>query len=159
MQLNSKFILLIIIISFCYITKANNTSDESANGEAIFQKLCTACHTIGKGKLIGPDLDKIIERRDTNWLKGFIQSPSSYISKGDEIAKSLLKEFGVPMPDLGLTPNEVHNVIAFLSAPKKQEKIIVPSQFLPTILIGIAGVFLLTIIGLVAGRKKVEVRL
>ena len=38
---------------FCFQVSVQDT------GEKIFNETCVACHTIGKGKLIGPDLANI----------------------------------------------------------------------------------------------------
>lgn len=128
-------------------------------GKIIFEQKCVACHTIGEGKRIGPDLKGVTERRDLSWLKGFIQSPSSYFA-GDAIAANLLKEYGIPMPDLGLKEAEVEAILAYLksSEPQAAGTIATPSQYIPTILISALTVIVLTLMGLLAGSKKVEVR-
>ena len=36
--------------------------------------ICNACHSIGEGKKIGPDLKGVTERREEAWLIKFIQS-------------------------------------------------------------------------------------
>ncbi|MBI2967635.1 MAG: cytochrome c [Bacteroidetes bacterium] len=132
------------------------------NGEAIFKQKCTACHTIGKGKLVGPDLQGVTSRRDDAWLHKQIKSPDLMIAEGDPIATQLVKEMnGVPMAPLGLSDAEVDAVIAFLKNASKQQAAVdtgLPSQYFPTILISIGVLIALTIIGLLAGKKQVEVR-
>ena len=44
---------------------------------------CAACHTIGKGKLIGPDLKGITERHEEAWLYSFIKSSQTMVNNGD----------------------------------------------------------------------------
>ena len=44
-------------------------------GEALFARMCAACHTVGKGDRVGPDLDGITERRQRYWLVKFIANP------------------------------------------------------------------------------------
>lgn len=128
-------------------------------GKAIFQKLCVACHTIGEGKRVGPDLKGVTERRDISWLKGYIQSPSSYFKKNDPIATALLKEYKVPMPDPGLKEDEIEAVIAFLKGSDPDKMAMgTPSQYIPTIAVSVGAVTVLTLIALIAGTKKVEVR-
>jgi len=62
--------------------------------------VCAACHTVGGGKLVGPDLAGVAERRSEEWLIAFIKSPKSMIDSGDETAKGLLAEHNnVLMPD------------------------------------------------------------
>lgn len=135
-------------------------SPSSEEGKILFNQKCVACHTVGGGKKVGPDLKGVTERRNISWIKGFILSPSSYFSKKDEIATGLLKEFSIPMPDLGLKEEEVEAIIAYLKDSQIQtaEGTTKPSQYFPTIAIAGGILFLLTVIGLIAGTKKVEVR-
>lgn len=38
-------------------------------GQALYeQRGCPACHTLGAGSLVGPDLRGVTERRDRDWL-------------------------------------------------------------------------------------------
>lgn len=72
----------------------------------------------------------------------------------------LLKEFSIPMPDLGLKEEEVEAIIAYLKDSQIQTAggTTKPSQYFPTIAIAGGILLLLTVIGLIAGTKKVEVR-
>ncbi len=84
-------------------------------GETLFQAKCAACHTIGGGKLVGPDLQDVTARRDAAWLKSFIADPNKLFAAHDPIAQQLLAESNnVKMPALGLTAAEVDALIAFL---------------------------------------------
>lgn len=84
-----------------------------ARGQDLFtSKGCTACHTIGGGKLIGPDLKGMGEKRDVEWLKAWIKAPSNMLT--DPIIQELLKEYFVPMPDVGLTDEETEALVKFL---------------------------------------------
>jgi mono/diheme cytochrome c family protein len=84
-------------------------------GETLFQTRCTACHTIGKGKLVGPDLQGVTARRDPVWLKQFIADPGKLIAANDPTAKQLLAENNnVQMPALGLTDAEIAGLLTFL---------------------------------------------
>jgi len=70
------------------------------DGAGLFAVNCAVCHTIGKGKLIGPDLANVQQRRDTEWIIKFIRSSTSVISSGDEVAVALFEEFNnMMMPD------------------------------------------------------------
>lgn len=84
-------------------------------GEQLFtNKGCVACHTIGKGRLVGPDLKGVTERRDVAWLTRYLKAPSEML-KTDSIAKALLAEAnGVPMPDLGLKDDEITALLHYL---------------------------------------------
>jgi len=66
-----------------------------------FRQNCFSCHTIGGGKLTGPDLKGITSRRDRDWLVDFILDPISVIAGGDAYAEQLVEESnGVIMPAL-----------------------------------------------------------
>lgn len=131
------------------------------SGEQVFQSRCTACHTIGKGKLVGPDLKGVISRRDEGWLIRQIKEPDSLIAENDPIAMQLVKEAnGMPMVQLGLTDAEVAAVISYLKSIDQQESVATsfPSRYLPTVIVTIVLLIGITVIGLRAGRKKVDVR-
>ena len=61
-------------------------------GENLFKKNCQACHTIGGGKLVGPDLVGVAEKRDSDWLHSFIRSSQTMIADGDSLAVALFIE-------------------------------------------------------------------
>ncbi len=87
-----------------------------ADGETIFQTKCVACHTIGKGKLVGPDLQDVTAQREAQWLKAFIADPNKLFEANDPTAQQLLSEYNnVKMPALGLTAAEVDALVAFLA--------------------------------------------
>jgi mono/diheme cytochrome c family protein len=130
-------------------------------GQEIFQSLCAACHTIGKGKLVGPDLAGVTSRREESWLKRQIKEPDTLIAENDPIAMQLLQEAdNVPMPPAELSDEEVVAVIAYLKSTEQQENVAVglPSQYMPTMIISIVVLIGLTLIGLRVGSKKVDVR-
>ena len=76
---------------------------------------CAACHTIGKGKLIGPDLKGVTERREEAWLLSFIKSSQTVVKSGDEIAVQLFEEFNkIPMPDNPLSDKQVKGILTYI---------------------------------------------
>ncbi len=86
------------------------------SGQAIFQAKCSACHTIGKGKLVGPDLQGVTERRDEAWIKKFIRNSQEMVASGDETAVALFEKYKVPMPSHDLSEAEMADLLAFLAA-------------------------------------------
>jgi mono/diheme cytochrome c family protein len=87
-------------------------------GQAIFQQQCVACHTIGGGPGVGPDLEGVTERRERAWLTRWIAEPDKVLAEGDPIATGLLQEFNnVQMVNLGLSAAQVEDVLAFLENP------------------------------------------
>ncbi|HEX7124817.1 MAG TPA: cytochrome c [Thermodesulfobacteriota bacterium] len=87
-----------------------------ADGERLFQERCAACHTIGKGDLVGPDLQGITARRDRDWLVRWIVAPDRMLAAGDPIATASLAKYGVPMPNLGVTEAEAAALVGYLGA-------------------------------------------
>lgn len=59
---------------------------------AFFRQNCMSCHTIGGGRLTGPDLKGAHERADEAWLADFILDPKAVIDSGDPYAAELLRE-------------------------------------------------------------------
>ena len=74
--------------------------------DEFFQENCASCHTIGGGRLIGPDLKDAVQQKDRSWLERFIQDPNAVISSGDHYALQLQKDAGgIVMPKMpGVTP-------------------------------------------------------
>lgn len=91
-----------------------------AKGKELFNSNCTSCHTIGKGKLVGPDLLGVTDLRSDQWLHKWIKNPDQML-QSDPVAKELLKEFMVPMPNLGLTDQQVTALIAYLKSENKKD--------------------------------------
>lgn len=71
---------------------------------AYFKSNCASCHTIGGGRLTGPDLKDVSSRakeagKDRDWLVSYILDPQRMINSGDPYAAQLLQEArGVVMP-------------------------------------------------------------
>ena len=101
-------LLLVLISSSGFSLQAQDT------GKDLFQ-VCSACHTIGKGKLIGPDLMGVTQRHDRAWLKPFILNSQQVIASGDEYAIKLFEEFNkVPMPPNNLTDEQLDILIDYI---------------------------------------------
>ncbi len=134
--------------------------EAAETGQQIFQSKCTACHTIGKGKLVGPDLAGVTSRREESWLKRQIKEPDRLLAENDPIAMQLLQEANnVPMVPLGLSDADVVAVIAYLKSTEQQANVVTgfPSQYLPTVLVSLLVLIILTFVGLRSGKKNVDV--
>jgi protein SCO1 len=84
-------------------------------GQYIFAGHCAACHTIGHGDKIGPDLLGVTSSRNRTWLKRFIQEPDKLIAEHDPTAVTLFKKYKeVRMPNLRLANGDVETLIKFL---------------------------------------------
>lgn len=86
-------------------------------GQALFAKACATCHTVGKGRRIGPDLAGVTARRERDWLQRFIRAPAAMHAAEDPIAVQLAAEFpAVRMPNLQLSVADVSDVLTYLDA-------------------------------------------
>ncbi len=86
-------------------------------GGKIFHQVCVACHTINKGKLIGPDLANVHTRRPMEWIIPFVRSSQAVIKSGDAYATARFEEFNkLIMPDNNLTDDQILSVISYIAA-------------------------------------------
>jgi len=84
-------------------------------GKQLFQ-VCSACHTIGKGKLIGPDLQGVTEHLDRDWIKSFILNSQELVAAGDEYAVKRFEEFNkIPMPPNVLNDEQLEILLDYIT--------------------------------------------
>lgn len=92
------------------------------NGQAIFEQKCQSCHTIGGGRLVGPDLKGVTASRDRDWLVRFITTPDKLIAQGDPITQQLIQQYVLPMPNLGVTEEDAKAILAYIEAQSAENK-------------------------------------
>jgi protein SCO1 len=85
-------------------------------GKYLFGRDCVACHTIGHGDHIGPDLLGVTRRRSRDWLVKEIQRPEELLNQQDPTAVALLGKYRLRMPDLRVTDDERDLLIAYIEA-------------------------------------------
>lgn len=102
------------------VAKAEDAAD-------FFRENCVSCHTIGGGRLTGPDLKNVTQRKDRAWLIQFLQSPQAMIDRGDPYALQLKEEArGVVMPTItGMSTARAELLLSMIEAESKLPK----SQF------------------------------
>jgi protein SCO1/2 len=84
-------------------------------GGYLFATRCAACHTIGNGDKLGPDLLGVTNVRDRAWLARMIVDSSKMIEEKDPIATALFKKYKeIRMPPLGLPEADVNTLIEFM---------------------------------------------
>lgn len=99
-------------------------AQESAN---YFRQYCMSCHTIGGGRLTGPDLKHVTERLENEWLVRFILNPREMIQGGDPYARQIYEESRrVMMPTApGITEERALALLILIEAESSLEE----SQF------------------------------
>ena len=114
-------------IALALLTVCSPTVAQAQDAAAYFKQNCVSCHTIGGGRLTGPDLKDVTARRDHAWLLRYMPNPKALIDAGDPTAVQLFQEArGVLMPALpGLSGEMVDALISLIEAESKLEK----SQF------------------------------
>lgn len=86
-------------------------------GGYLFRTRCAACHTIGEGDTLGPDLLGVTNRRERTWLRRFIKTPDEMLAQQDPIAMDLFARYNeVQMPNLRLGDGDVERLILYLEA-------------------------------------------
>lgn len=57
-----------------------------------FKQNCVSCHTIGGGRLTGPDLKNLKNRQEREWLVNWLLDPEGILKSGDPYAVKMQKE-------------------------------------------------------------------
>lgn len=107
--------LFFIFTLFISLSTFGQTADDAKN----FAQ-CKACHTIGGGKLVGPDLKGVGDRHDEAWLIKFIQNSQQLIQSGDKAAIKVFEENSkIPMPAHSLSDDQVRGILKYIAAGGK----------------------------------------
>lgn len=99
---------------------------------AVFKKYCGACHTVGGGKLVGPDLAGISNRREPEWIRNFTRKSGEMIRQGDPAALAIAAEYNnMMMPDFPGSDGELNQILMFfLSSSSGPQAGAAPDTFL-----------------------------
>ena len=100
-------------IVFCLVTFYASSQD----GADLFKRTCAPCHSIGGGRLVGPDLAGVTKKADKVWLTKFIKNSADLIKSGDPAAVAIGKEYNnLLMPPFIGSDNEVTAIINFIDS-------------------------------------------
>ena len=96
-------------------SKTESVKLDIDKGAYLFHTRCSACHTIGNGDKVGPDLLGVTSVRESAWLKRMIIEPDKLIEENDPIATALFKKYReIRMPKMGLAEMDVDTLIEFM---------------------------------------------
>lgn len=91
------------------------------DGAGLFRRRCQSCHTIGAGDTLGPDLLGVVRKRDPAWLTRWLKEPDVMLAEKDPIAVELFERFKqLPMPNLGLSDEDVKTLIGFMESESRR---------------------------------------
>lgn len=88
------------------------TDPAAQKAKLAFESKCLACHSIAGGDRLGPDLFGVTKRRDEAWLARWLKSPEQML-QNDPQAKAMLDKWKIPMPNQGLSEEEIAGYIAY----------------------------------------------
>jgi len=120
---NTRFLALKIEQMMGYGSPSLDTARNSTTaakldinmGQYLFSTRCAACHTIGHGDKIGPDLLGVTNVRDRAWLARIIADSNKLIEEKDPIATALFQKYnGIRMPKLDLPEADVNTLIEYM---------------------------------------------
>ncbi len=116
--------LWLLLFSAAILFAATASAQDAAQ---YFRQNCASCHTIGGGRLTGPDLKNVEDRKDRAWLTRFLLDPPTVLGSGDPYAAKLQEEArGVVMPKPpGITRDLAEQLLDLIAAESKLER----SQF------------------------------
>ena len=112
---------------FLPLVPLGSTIASAQDAAQYFRQNCASCHTIGGGRLTGPDLKDVEDRKDRQWLTRFMLDPGAVLQGGDAYAAKLQEEArGVIMPKPpGITRDLAEQLLDLIAAESKLER----SQF------------------------------
>jgi mono/diheme cytochrome c family protein len=89
-----------------------------------FRTNCASCHTIGGGRLTGPDLKDLSKRAERDWLVEFMKDPKATLDAGDPYGQKILSEArGVYMPPVpGMTEELANKLLDLIDTESALEK-------------------------------------
>lgn len=78
------------------------------------QKSCVGCHTIGEGRMAGPDLEGVTERRQEEWLRNFMAETDEMLDS-DPLAQRMLELYNYQrMPQVELRDEEITALLHYI---------------------------------------------
>ena len=115
----------ILLFSF-QLTAQEIDSVQVRKGKKIFNANCASCHKL-EGKLIGPELGKVEERRTNEWLKSWIKDNAALRASGDADAVAIFNEYNgsVMTAFPQLADSDIDAILAYTTHGNIDKKVVV----------------------------------
>jgi len=81
-------------------------------GRNIYEMKCEMCHNM-EGRMVGPELGDVLERRSAEFVMNFILNPSGMVREHPE-GQRLLQEYMTAMPYQNVKEDEARAIVEFL---------------------------------------------
>ena len=110
-----------------------DAAGDPVKGKDLFKANCAACHKLD-GKLVGPPLGGVTEKRSAEWLHKWIKNSQALIASGDKDAIAIFEEYNkVPMAayETLLSDEDINSVLAYVADPAKAEAAAAPAAAAP----------------------------
>jgi len=109
-----KGLVSFLLLFFILITSFQ-VLGQTAEAEKNFTE-CKACHTIGGGRLVGPDLKGVTDTISEDWLIKFIKNSQALVKSGDKQAVKIFEEYNkIPMPSHpNLTDAQIKDILLYI---------------------------------------------
>lgn len=128
-------IVLVSTLVLCGPVRAE--ADAADQGRMLFEQKCAACHSIGGGPRVGPDLQGATQRRTEEWLIRFITQPDRMVAEKDPVAVRLVEQFNrFVMPNLGLKETQIRDLLAYLRKASEAAPPAAAAQPAPAVALG-----------------------
>ena len=110
-----KKVLFLFTLFSLVLAEQSFAQSESETAD-LFKLKCGICHTIGGGRLVGPDLANVHQRRSEDWLLEYVRSSQAMIKKGDPDAVAIYEEFNkIAMPDPMISDVEIKSLLSYIT--------------------------------------------
>ncbi|NNE25742.1 MAG: cytochrome c [Saprospiraceae bacterium] len=84
-----------------------------ANGKAIYELKCAACHRLSAKRVVGPGWAGLTDKRKPEWIMNMITNVDVMLEK-DPVAQKLLEECLTRMPNQNVTESDARDILEFI---------------------------------------------
>jgi len=121
--------LWLVAMLFPIYLFGQDASGDPPPGGDILKRHIAACHKL-EGKLVGPPLGGVTEKKSAEWLHKWIKNSQALIAAGDKDAIAIFEEYNkVPMLayESILSDEDINNVLAYVADPAKADAAAAPA--------------------------------